>query len=146
MKLCVPIPCFYKCDPKEAIRKIAALGFHAVESYDWKSLDLDGVRAACQENGVSFLSVCTTEFRMTDPAYRGAFLSGLEESCAAAVRLGAPRLITQVGNDTGGTIVKEPQDVFWGGYHAYFADPDGYYWEVAWGPDFRYDKNGLLQF
>lgn len=46
----------------------------------------------------------------------------------------------------GGTIVKEPQDVFWGGYHAYFADPDGYYWEVAWGPDFRYDQNGLLQF
>ena len=46
----------------------------------------------------------------------------------------------------GGTIVKEPQDVFWGGYHAYFADPDGYYWEVAWGPDFRYDENGLLKF
>ena len=46
----------------------------------------------------------------------------------------------------GGTIVKEPQEVFWGGYHAYFADPDGYYWEVAWGPDFKYDKDGLLQF
>ena len=46
----------------------------------------------------------------------------------------------------GGTIVKEPQAVFWGGYHAYFADPDGYYWEVAWGPDFRYDENGLLVF
>ena len=46
----------------------------------------------------------------------------------------------------GGTIVKEPQDVFWGGYHAYFADPDGYCWEVAWGPDFKYDENGLLQF
>ena len=101
MKLCVPIPCFYKCDPIEAIYQIAALGFHAVESYDWKSLDIDGVRAACQESGVSFLSVCTTEFRMTDPAYRAAFLSGLEESCAAAVRLGATRLITQVGNDTG---------------------------------------------
>ena len=46
----------------------------------------------------------------------------------------------------GGKIVKEPQAVFWGGYHAYFADLDGYYWEVAWGPDFRYDENGLLQF
>ncbi len=46
----------------------------------------------------------------------------------------------------GGTIVKEPQEVFWGGYHAYFADLDGYYWEVAWGPDFKYDENGLLQF
>lgn len=46
----------------------------------------------------------------------------------------------------GGTVVKEPQETFWGGYHAYFSDPDGYYWEVAWGPDFRYDENGLLQF
>ncbi len=31
-------------------------------------------------------------------------------------------------------IAKEPQDVFWGGYHAYFQDPDGYLWEVAWNP------------
>ena len=46
----------------------------------------------------------------------------------------------------GGKIVKEPQAVFWGGYHAYLADLDGYYWEVAWGPDFKYDENGLLQF
>ncbi len=46
----------------------------------------------------------------------------------------------------GGRIVKEPQDVFWGGYHAYFSDLDGYYWEVAWGPDFKYDENGLLVF
>ena len=46
----------------------------------------------------------------------------------------------------GGSIVKEPQEVFWGGYHAYFSDPDGYYWEVAWGPDFKYDEDGLLKF
>ena len=46
----------------------------------------------------------------------------------------------------GGTIAKEPQEVFWGGYHAYFMDLDGYYWEVAWGPEFKYDENGLLRF
>jgi uncharacterized protein len=34
----------------------------------------------------------------------------------------------------GATAVKPPQDVFWGGYHAYFADPDGYLWEVAFNP------------
>ena len=47
---------------------------------------------------------------------------------------------------TGGTIVKEPQVAFWGGYHAYFADPDGYYWEVVWGPGFKFDEDGLLKF
>ncbi|MBC3887410.1 VOC family protein [Acetobacterium paludosum] len=46
----------------------------------------------------------------------------------------------------GATIVKEPTNVFWGGYHAYFSDPDGYYWEVAWGPDFQYDEQNMLIF
>ncbi|TWT02789.1 VOC family protein [Planococcus sp. CPCC 101016] len=45
----------------------------------------------------------------------------------------------------GGKIVKEPQDVFWGGYSGYFTDPDGYYWEVAWGPDFTFDENDMLK-
>ena len=34
----------------------------------------------------------------------------------------------------GATIVKEPQDVFWGGYSSYFRDPDGYLWEIAFNP------------
>jgi uncharacterized glyoxalase superfamily protein PhnB len=34
----------------------------------------------------------------------------------------------------GATPVKVPQDVFWGGYSSYFADPDGFLWEVAWNP------------
>lgn len=34
----------------------------------------------------------------------------------------------------GGTVLKPAQDVFWGGHHGYFADPDGHYWEVAFNP------------
>jgi len=34
----------------------------------------------------------------------------------------------------GATLVKPGQKVFWGGYSGYFADPDGFYWEVAWNP------------
>jgi catechol 2,3-dioxygenase-like lactoylglutathione lyase family enzyme len=34
----------------------------------------------------------------------------------------------------GATPVKQPQKVFWGGYSGYFADPDGYLWEVAYNP------------
>ncbi|MDH5477516.1 MAG: VOC family protein [Nitrospinota bacterium] len=36
----------------------------------------------------------------------------------------------------GATLVKPPQNTFWGGYSGYFADPDGYLWEVAWNPHF----------
>lgn len=34
----------------------------------------------------------------------------------------------------GATLVKPPHDTFWGGYAAYFQDPDGHLWEVAWNP------------
>ena len=34
----------------------------------------------------------------------------------------------------GATPVKQPQEVFWGGYSGYFADPDGYLWELAHNP------------
>lgn len=54
--------------------------------------------------------------------------------------------IIELARDAGAKIVKEPQDVFWGGYHAYFSDLDGYYWEVAWGPNFKYDNNGMLDY
>lgn len=34
----------------------------------------------------------------------------------------------------GATVVKPGGKVFWGGYSGYFADPDGYLWEVAHNP------------
>lgn len=36
----------------------------------------------------------------------------------------------------GAKVVKPAQKVFWGGYSGYFADPDGYLWEVAHNPLF----------
>lgn len=44
----------------------------------------------------------------------------------------------------GGKIVKMPQRVFWGGYSGYFTDPDGYYWEVAYGEDWKFDEHDML--
>jgi uncharacterized protein len=34
----------------------------------------------------------------------------------------------------GATAVKQPQKVFWGGYSGYFADRDGFLWELAHNP------------
>ena len=85
----------------KAIRKIAALGFDAAETYRWKDLDLDKVKNTLDETGVELLSMCTTEFNMTNPEKRGLWLDGLKESCIAANKLGVKHLITQVGQDTG---------------------------------------------
>jgi hypothetical protein len=44
----------------------------------------------------------------------------------------------------GGTIAKPAQDVFWGGYSGYFADPDGFLWEVAYNPFAAVAEDGSL--
>ena len=36
----------------------------------------------------------------------------------------------------GGRILKPGHRADWGGYTGYFADPDGFLWEVAWNPHF----------
>lgn len=45
----------------------------------------------------------------------------------------------------GAKILKTPQEVFWGGYHGYFADPDGHIWEVAYNPFFPVDEEGVIK-
>lgn len=102
MRFCVPIPCFFgNLDFCDGLRQAASLGFDAAETYHWKKLDLDKVRETVEETGIELLSMCTTEFRLTDPAYRTLWVEGLHESCVAAKKVGAKHLITQVGNDTG---------------------------------------------
>ena len=34
----------------------------------------------------------------------------------------------------GAKIIKPAHDASWGGHSGYFADPDGFVWEVAWNP------------
>lgn len=43
------------------------------------------------------------------------------------------QLLAEV-QSAGAKIIKPAEDVFWGGYSGYFADPDGHLWEVAWNP------------
>jgi len=46
----------------------------------------------------------------------------------------------------GAKITKKPQKAFWGGYTAFFADPDGHLWEVAYNPHWGLDKKGAIVF
>jgi predicted lactoylglutathione lyase len=45
----------------------------------------------------------------------------------------------------GAQVLKPAQDVFWGGYHGYFADLDGHVWEVAHNPFSPLGPNGEFQ-
>jgi catechol 2,3-dioxygenase-like lactoylglutathione lyase family enzyme len=44
----------------------------------------------------------------------------------------------------GATIVKEAQQIFFG-RHGFFADFDGYLWEVAWNPSFPMRADGSIE-
>lgn len=45
----------------------------------------------------------------------------------------------------GAKILKPAGDVFWGGYTGYFADPEGFAWEVAWNPGFEILADGSIK-
>jgi catechol 2,3-dioxygenase-like lactoylglutathione lyase family enzyme len=44
----------------------------------------------------------------------------------------------------GGTIVRPPARMEWGGYSGAFADPEGYVWEVAHNPDWKIAGDGSV--
>lgn len=45
----------------------------------------------------------------------------------------------------GAKLLKAGQKAFWGGYSGYFADPDGFAWEVAWNPFFEIEESGSIR-
>lgn len=45
----------------------------------------------------------------------------------------------------GGRVLRAPGRAEWGGWIAYFADPDGHVWEVAHNPGFPLDEDALPQ-
>lgn len=49
---------------------------------------------------------------------------------------GAVDSVLNEAEAAGADIVKPAEATDWGGYSGYFADPDGFLWEVAHAPDF----------
>jgi hypothetical protein len=115
-----------------------ALGFRR------KSRRFDGV--AFFEAGGVILSLWPTteltkdaEIESTNPAgFRGMSLAW---NCTSAseVDRGLARAMA-----AGATLIRSGQTVFWGGYTAYFADPDGHLWEIAHNPHFPFSADGRL--
>lgn len=54
-----------------------------------------------------------------------------------AHNVGSPEGVDAVlasASDAGARIIAQPVTREWGGYSGYFADPDGFRWEVAYNP------------
>jgi predicted lactoylglutathione lyase len=46
----------------------------------------------------------------------------------------------------GAKVLKPARDASWGGYSGYFADPDGFAWEIAWNPEWPLAADGSVKF
>lgn len=44
----------------------------------------------------------------------------------------------------GGSVTRPAADTFYGGYAAYFTDPDSHVWEIAYNPGFPISDDGAL--
>jgi uncharacterized glyoxalase superfamily protein PhnB len=69
---------------------------------------------------------------------RPAALALVDEAAVDRVLLEAQR--------AGGSIVVPAARRAWGGYTGYFADPDGYRWEVAHNPGLTVADDGTVVF
>ena len=52
--------------------------------------------------------------------------------------------LMRLAEAAGATVLKPAREASWGGYSGYFADPDGFAWEVAWNPDWRLSPDGSI--
>lgn len=47
--------------------------------------------------------------------------------------------------NAGATLAQPAGKVFWGGFRGYFADPDGFLWEVCYNPFIPLDADGFIR-
>jgi uncharacterized glyoxalase superfamily protein PhnB len=74
----------------------------------------------------------SSAFRGTTLAWNCASAADVDSATAQALAAGA-------------VLLKPAQKTPWGGYSGYFADPDGYPWEVVHAPMFPFGPDGRLE-
>ncbi len=84
----------------DRIRAAKAAGLDAVEFWHWSNKDADAVKAALDETGLPLAGIlCEPISHITDPQTHAVFLDGVRASLSAALKLGAPVMIAQAGDD-----------------------------------------------
>ena len=83
---------------EDAIACVAKTGISAFEFWGWWDKDLSKLESVAQQHQLAISACCTKFISLVDPALRHEYLAGLDESIAAAKRLGCKTLISQVGD------------------------------------------------
>ncbi|UWR21459.1 VOC family protein [Sulfitobacter sp. S190] len=124
-------------DPEALAAFYEALGWTRVDSPDGViAFDLIG-----QTLGLYPLNKLAEDIGVpVETLGRGASTFSHNVDSADAVRA----LVTRA-HDAGARILRDPSEVFWGGFIAYFADPEGHIWEVAHNPFSALGPNGAVR-
>lgn len=112
-------------DPEGLARFYEALGWARVPGAEMPVFDLLGqvlglyrIEALAEDMGV-------------DPASLGKGAATYGHNVSSRAEVDA---LTARAEAAGARVLRAPSEVFWGGYIAYFADPEGHIWEVAHNP------------
>lgn len=75
----------------------------------------------------------------TSAAHHGTPPISLGHNVGSADEVGA---VLDTAVAAGATLIQPARRQSWGGVSGYFADPDGFLWEVAFNPGLHFDANG----
>jgi len=112
----------------------------------WPKSGIGGNEVAFFKTGGAIIALFPREALAADAGVDVAEDGGLARFSLAhnvAEEEGVDVVLAQAA-ESGATIVKEAQEIFFG-RHGYFADPDGFLWEVAWNPSFPMAADGSIE-
>ncbi|MGH2674576.1 MAG: VOC family protein [Actinomycetota bacterium] len=113
----------------------------------WPRADVDDEDVAFFLTGPTVLALFRHHLLVADagldPTDQPAGFRGLSLAVNVETREAVDEAL-EAARKAGATILKEPVDASWGGRTAYFADPEGNAWEVAWLPGSSFDQRGGL--
>jgi uncharacterized protein len=116
------------------------------ESLGWKSSSPEGDEFAAFPLGGAVLGLYRMDLLAKDsgnpPPARGGF-----RGFTPSINVDREDMVQEAldaARAAGAEIRAEPVKQDWGGVAAYFADPEGNVWEVAWLPGSEFDERGAL--
>jgi uncharacterized protein len=128
------------------VKDLAASKHFYVEGLGWKPVfenkEILFFQAGCMVFALFLRNELAKDFG-ADPAIFGRAAVALAYNVRAKAEVDP---LMQRAADAGATILKPAREASWGGYSGYFADPDGFAWEVAWNPAWPVAPDGTIQF
>ncbi len=128
------------------VKDLAASRRFYVEGLGWKSVFENPGIVFFQAGGMVFALFLRNELAKDfegDPSTFGRAAISLGYNVRAKAEVDP---LMHRAAQAGAKILVPASEKSWGGYSGYFADPDGFAWEVAWNPAWPIAPDGTIQY